>query len=218
MKQKVQKTIRSLCDFWSKESTRAYFIFLMIFVTVCVSNIREANSLNQKIDDLIVSINELEKSARTEAEVLRTKLSTASEEICDLRENIEDLNEAVGNIAYSSYSERDIDLIALVTMAEADGEPELGKRLVIDTILNRVDDSRFPSTVYDVVYSPNQFTSMTNGRVDKCYVKESIRKLVVEEIYRRTDNQVLYFRTGHYHENAKDLYKIGNHYFSGCDA
>ena len=37
----------------------------------------------------------------------------------------------------------DIELIALVTMAEAEGECEEGKRLVIDTILNRVDSVYF---------------------------------------------------------------------------
>ena len=36
-----------------------------------------------------------------------------------------------------SMSEEDISLIALITMAEAEGECEEGKRLVIDTILNR---------------------------------------------------------------------------------
>lgn len=30
-------------------------------------------------------------------------------------------------------------------MAEAEGEPEEGQRLVIDTILNRVDDPCFPT-------------------------------------------------------------------------
>lgn len=215
MKQKVQKTIESLYIFWSKESTRMYFVFLMIFAAVCIANVREVNSLNRKIDDLIVSIDTLERSNKEFSEQMHTKLSAAHEEIRGLKGDIEELNEAVGDIASSSYSERDIDLIALVTMAEADGEPELGKRLVIDTILNRVEHPSFPSTAYEVVYSPNQFTSMTNGRVDQCYVKESIRTLVIDEIDRRTDSQVLYFRTGRYHENAKDLYKIGNHYFSG---
>ena len=52
----------------------------------------------------------------------------------------------------------DIELIALVTMAEAEGECEEGKRLVIDTpILNRVDSVYFPDTVYGVVYQANQF-------------------------------------------------------------
>ena len=75
---------------------------------------------------------------------------------------------------FEGVSEKDIELIALVTMAEAEGECEKGKRLVIDTILNRVDSKHFPDTVYDVVYQKNQFTSMWNGRVDRCYVKEDI--------------------------------------------
>lgn len=60
-------------------------------------------------------------------------------------------------------TQEEIDLIALVTMGEAEGETELGKRLVIDTILNRIDHTSFPDTVYDVVYQPNQFSVMWNS-------------------------------------------------------
>lgn len=112
------------------------------------------------------------------------------------------------------YTNEEIDLIALCTMAEAEGEPELGQRLVIDTILNRVEHPDFADTVREIVYAPNQFTSMTNGRADRCYVKESIRALVVEEIRDRTDKSVLYFRAGRFHDFGIQLYKIGNHYFS----
>ena len=73
-------------------------------------------------------------------------------------------------------------MIALVTMAEAEGESELGQRLVIDTILNRVDADTHPDTVHGVIYQNGQFTSMTNGRVDRCYVKDEMRELVVEEM------------------------------------
>lgn len=52
-------------------------------------------------------------------------------------------------------SKEDIELIALVTMAEAEGECEEGKRLVIDTILNRVDSDYFPDTIRDVIYQRN---------------------------------------------------------------
>ena len=62
-------------------------------------------------------------------------------------------------------STRDIELIALVTMAEAEGEPEEGKRLVIDTILNSVDSKHFPDTVEGVIYQPSQFTSMSSGQM-----------------------------------------------------
>ena len=78
-----------------------------------------------------------------------------------------------------SISDNDIDLIALVTMAEAEGESELGKRLVIDTILNRFESDLFPDSIEDVIYQKNQFTSMWNGRIEKCYIDDTIRQLVV---------------------------------------
>lgn len=89
-------------------------------------------------------------------------------------------------------SQEEIELIALVTMAEAEGETELGQRLVIDTILNRVDDSHFPDNVTDVIFQPNQFTSMWNGRVDRCYVKEELVELVQEELLERTNYECVF--------------------------
>ena len=112
------------------------------------------------------------------------------------------------------YSEEEINLIALVTMAEAEGEPEEGKRLVIDTILNRVDDPHFPDTVHGVIYQPNQFTCMWNGRSDRCCVRADIRDLVLQEIANRTDHDVVFFRTGHYSSYGTPLFQVGHHYFS----
>lgn len=40
----------------------------------------------------------------------------------------------------NEVSDADIELLALLTMAEAEGECEEGQRLVIDTVLNRVDN------------------------------------------------------------------------------
>ena len=114
----------------------------------------------------------------------------------------------------SQVSEEDIKLLALVTMAEAEGESEKGKRLVIDTILNRVDSKQFPNTIRGVVYQKNQFTSMWNGRINKCYVKKDIRRLVVQEINRRTNRNVMYFTAGRYGNYGKPMFRIGNHYFS----
>ena len=103
------------------------------------------------------------------------------------------------------FTDEEIELIALVTMAEAEGESEEGKRLVIDTILNRVDHDRFPDTVSDVIYQPSQFTSMWNGRVDRCYVDEDICELVREEIENRTNNEVMFFTAGDYGKNMVRL-------------
>jgi N-acetylmuramoyl-L-alanine amidase len=113
-----------------------------------------------------------------------------------------------------SLSESDIDLIALVTMVEAEGECDEGKRLVIDVILNRYDSSRFPNTISGVIYARNAFECMWNGRVDRCIVRDDIRQLVVEELQSRTNSNIHYFRTNHYHNFGVPVVNVGNHYFS----
>ena len=115
-----------------------------------------------------------------------------------------------------TMSEEDIELIALVTMAEAEGECEDGKRLVIDTILNRVDSDipYFPDTVSEVIYQKNAFESISNGRVDKCYVDNDICQLVREELMSRTNYDVMYFSSGGYGKYGTPMFSVDNHYFS----
>lgn len=115
-----------------------------------------------------------------------------------------------------SLTEEEINLIALVTMAEAEGESEYGKRLVIDTILNRVDHewSHWPDTVSGVIYQKHQFTSMWNGRVNRCYVREDIVQLVREELENRTNSEVVYFMMGEYSKYGTPEFQEGVHYFS----
>lgn len=114
----------------------------------------------------------------------------------------------------TQVSEEDIRLLALVTMAEAEGESEKGKRLVIDTILNRVDSKQFPNSIRGVIYQKNQFTSTWNGRMARCYVKQDIKRLVKEELAHRTNSQVLYFTAGRYGKYGRPMFRVGNHYFS----
>lgn len=118
---------------------------------------------------------------------------------------------------YVELTQEEIELIALVTMGEAEGEPEEGKRLVIDTILNRVDSEYFPDTVHEVIYQPNQFECMWNGRLDRCDIREEIVELVKEEAESRTNSDVVFFRTQRYHSYGDPLFQVGNHYFSSYE-
>lgn len=113
--------------------------------------------------------------------------------------------------------EEDIALIALVTMAEAEGECEDGKRLVIDTILNRIDSEHFPDTAYDVIYQPYQFSSMWNGRVDRCEVRDDICQLVKEELEVRTNYDVIFFTAGCYSDYGVPMFQVEHHYFSSYE-
>lgn len=110
-------------------------------------------------------------------------------------------------------ADADIELIAWITMGEAEGECEEGKRLVIDTILNRVDHKSFPSTIYDVIYQPSQFSCVWNGRLTRTSATEEVCQLVREELDNRCNYDVLYFTAGDYGKYGEHLFNVGNHYF-----
>jgi N-acetylmuramoyl-L-alanine amidase len=111
----------------------------------------------------------------------------------------------------------DVKLLALVAMAEAEGESEYGQRLVIDTILNRVDSIYFPDTVYAVVYQPNQFSSMWNGRAERCDIPDEMYQLAQEELDARSDYSVMFFMYGQYSDYGTPMFQVDRHYFSSYE-
>ncbi len=137
-------------------------------------------------------------------------------ECYESQRNIE-INELRKGEPSINFSADDIELIALVTMAEAEGESEYGKRLVIDTILNRVDSVHYPDTVFDVVYQPNQFASMWDERVNRCYVMDEICELVEEELLERNNHEVIFFTADEYSRYGTPMFQEGNHYFSSYE-
>lgn len=150
----------------------------------------------------------LAENDATDVSVMPTILTVIDE--TEIHEDYEEIGEEeTENVIFdetSLASEEDIALIALVTMAEAEGECEEGKRLVIDTILNRADFEYFPDTIYDVIYQPSQFSSMWNGRVDQCVVREELRQ--------RTNYDVIFFTAGKYGKYGVPMFQVGNDYFS----
>ena len=158
---------------------------------------------------------------------LTSRASETSSKIDELQKDISDIQEQllvpiepevpdvpeVSNCNLS-LTEDEINLVALVTMAEAEGESEEGKRLVIDTILNRAESKYWASTVSGVIYQPNAFSSVWDGRIERCYVRDDIVQLVREELVRKTNSEVVYFRTGRYSSYGTPMFQVGNHYFS----
>lgn len=114
-----------------------------------------------------------------------------------------------------TLNDGEIELLAFIMVAEAEGESEYGKRLVVDTILNRMDSETFPNTVYEVAYQPNQFSSMWNGRICRVSISSDDIRLVEEELLNRTNNTVMFFTAGRYSNYGTPLFQEGNHCFSG---
>ena len=161
--------------------------FMMAMVGYIYSDKAVSANTNQTTGYIVVRTNEPEPTTRTEVKnISSTDLIT--------------MDDAV--------------LIAKLVLAEAEGEPEMGKRLVIDTVLNRLESEDFPNTVYDVVYQPYHYDPAWDGRIDLFSELDDAFKLVVDEIQHRTNSEVLYFRTDKFHEFGTPMEQVGNHYFS----
>ena len=119
-----------------------------------------------------------------------------------------------------SYSDEDfyddLELLAEITLAEAGNQSELGKRLVIDTVLNRIDSDmwRDDYTIRETVTHPGQYETYSNEAYTRVELNEDICRIVEEELLNRTNYDVIYFQTGGYFNNNNNIQE-GAHYFCG---
>lgn len=105
----------------------------------------------------------------------------------------------------------DVELLYLITQAEAGNQDLDGMRLVCDVVLNRVDSNRFPNTIEGVLFQSGQFT--TAKRLREQTPSKMVREAVDMELSgKRLDSTSLFFARGPItHEG---LYQHGDHYFS----
>lgn len=110
----------------------------------------------------------------------------------------------------------ELEMLAIAVHAEAGNQSFEGRQAVAGVILNRMDSTRFPNTISEVLHQKNQFSCMTDGAYEKaCWeVEQTDYDAVAAELYERRYRDALFFRTGHYHEGRTPLYRIGAHYFS----
>ena len=113
---------------------------------------------------------------------------------------------------FGQFTEREIDLMAQLVWHEAGNQDMVGKMLVADTVLNRVEDSRFPNTVEEVIFQKGQYTTAkVLGRIEppiECY------GAVLSEIDgERYNTEVFYFGRGW--GCGTPLFKHQDHCFSG---
>ena len=89
----------------------------------------------------------------------------------------------------------DVALLARVINAEARGEPYQGQVAVGAVIMNRVESAEFPNTIAGVVYQKGQFSSVTDGQINKAFENEAQVKKAAQEAYNGSDptNGALFF-------------------------
>lgn len=123
------------------------------------------------------------------------------------------IKEAPKQVEVTSFvrevSEEEFALLERVCMSEAGNQPLEGKIAVLETILNRVDLGY--GTIKEVVTASNQYSTAYNGEPNKECTQAVKIALYDGDAY---DNNMLYFRTSHYHDFGTPYMQIGAHYFS----
>ncbi len=75
-------------------------------------------------------------------------------------------------------SDSDYNTLLRIVQAESGGCDIIGKILVANVILNRVDSDEFPDTIYDVVYQKYQFSPVIDGSINRCKVTDETKEAV----------------------------------------
>ena len=112
-----------------------------------------------------------------------------------------------------SVSEDDINLLAALVFCEARGESEDGQKAVVEIVLNRVLDSDFKNSVYDVIYEKRQFStaSKLKGTTPNKENYEAVN-YVIENGPTILSTNYAYFSVGK--SNGHNFTKLGGHWFS----
>lgn len=168
-----------------------YLAFLSILTIEITFQKIQSTQDEIKAEQAVVTIEETNEEI-PRAEVMEICFGDMSEEYIEQVEFI--MPEAVSGrrivveqsvereMAYH-LSDQDYQTLLRIVEAEAGCEDENGKLLVANVVLNRVNSSRFPSTVYGVVYQANQFTPAYNGRLQSVRVSEETKQAVERALY-----------------------------------
>lgn len=118
------------------------------------------------------------------------------------------------------YSPADLDLLARVVRAEAQGEPYDGQIAVAAVVLNRINHPEFPNTIPGVIYEPLAFTVVANGRINHPADQQAIQAAQAALNGLDPSGGALYFynpsKTGDAWIRRKQVLKtIGGHVFAG---
>ncbi|WP_096188717.1 cell wall hydrolase [Evansella halocellulosilytica] len=129
------------------------------------------------------------------------------------------------NETMNQYSQEELDLLARLVHAEAEGEPYEGKVAVASVVLNRVDHSDFPSTISNVINETYEngtifaFEPVQNGHIERAADEEAVR--AAEEAINGHDptNGAIYFwnpetATSTWVNSRTVTMSIGNHVFA----
>jgi hypothetical protein len=211
------------------------YLLLAVYEFWCIDD------LNKQLDDVEAQMTELEREMNDlEVELdeigdrydnLNNCFALLDERVSALEVMAEDMKkiestEDTEEQIQDEITEGEIEILAQLIEAEAGNQDFIGKCLVADVILNRVDSDIFPDTIEDVIMERHyrkrdgvwcyQFSTVKYGSFEKAGWNISADSLAAarqEYESERIDADILYFTAGSYNDYCVPAYVHGDHYF-----
>lgn len=143
--------------------------------------------------------------------LLMPEAVTEETDILEIEETVsENVAEAIPAVKPIAITDEEAIELALIATAEAGNQSDYGIRLVIDTVLNRVEDPKWPNNIHDVIHQPNQYYA--NG-MNYVSLQEDILVMVYQEAEARTDTKVKFFARSWPRSGTKYIHE-GDHFFN----
>lgn len=160
----------------------------------------------------IEMVNQMEEK-RNSIEALKEEESRRLEELAR-KESMAAAGETEEIVEYAPI-DGDLRRLAAIIYCEARGEPYEGQVAVASVVLNRVESTRFPNTIEEVISQPNQFTPYGMGLYAIALAKEDMQQSCIDAAREVLEDGVrtgdwLFFRTIN---NIVQGTYIGNHVF-----
>lgn len=169
-----------------------------------------------KRDDLIIEV-EPEQKELIQKTVYKEETTIDTEEY-DCEELNENEREEEPKISFNdryaniTITDEDIELMARIVFLEANVEPFAGQRMVVEVILNRVlHGDMGGSTIQDVIYAKNQFSTAKNVPIAKPTEQNYLAIYTALTETPITDIDVVFFAQRPHNDHV--FCKIGGHYF-----
>ena len=172
----------------------------------------QINDTNNELAEIEKEIAEKEAAIKAQEEDIEALKKQYEEE---LRLSQLAAQAAKRDISEVTFADNDRYLLANLIYCEAGGEPYEGQLAVGAVVMNRVLSSRYPDSVYGVIYQKSQFSPASSGRLDLALAQN----LATPSCYQAADEAMagstnvggcVYFRTPVPGLNG---IQIGNHIF-----
>lgn len=186
-----------------RRQIRALVLLVLVFITISVHHAETRREINH---------------TKNRIALLQHQVHTLTNQVAELR------NQLRTQTSYASslrYCPNELDILARLVSAEAKGESLRGQMAVANVVLNRVADSRFPSTIKDVIYQQGQFCVVRSKAIYMEPTAQSIeaakRVLLGERVL---PSYVVFFHNpqrtsrGNWIRSRKPVITIGRHVFA----